>query len=824
MTSHSSPQNDGQSPNNGLDYQQLDRLGTANWSNISFDFSKSKYNNYGRLGSAAVSKQSVMTADYLENPDLYPQYADTPRSNLNDKLKNKNKNKNNKQKQRLESQTGSSSINYTGNIRNLRNKNVAIEVNRLFLCYLFILILIFDILAPFATDVCNAILPQITKYFDAKNDETGSSDNDIFGNNSNAFYIQLSLILFTLGHSIGQILFTCLSDYISYSMITFIGVIVYVGSCVLIIFSINSFMFLCARALQAIASGFAVLIAAQLSTIFYPQLSLLFNYSNLNSTNKGNINNVRKISCKQSFCLLFLSSIRSIIGVVSAAPIGAISIQCGFGWKIIFYCLILVVLMAALMTLPLLWNMIFTHELTSNTNIAIRNNFASMDSILAEFDVIDVNKRRQLLQMLAEEKSLQQNENIISNKDKNSNASNLKSKRIRSNTNLYYNNNNNNKNSYYNRGARILTLGSVAETGNNNNINDNINENTSKKIDYIRRRTQSLMLEKQMKLNQKEQRNRFLSGDATISTNLNLLFANVNEMDANQSLVSSIISQTMTGNANTNGFGSNATSNASAPKLNDLNVNDSKNINKSNNSNKDFNNRSQTPPAVTDKIRKESKSNSMKHRTKRRLNKLNRSLTSKSMEIEYVSEIPLQETLSSFTKDSLLDLEVENDNLNGNENESFLPELPNNDMNNYGNKVYNNMFERQTPEFSNTRTKTETGGSIGTITTSAQTPTQTKTTNTKTNVSNIASSENANVATQQQYTLTNFTTTKTTPDSKRGDRESTKTRELSQSMPPKHINSGMFFFFSGFESDLKVCLNFCFCLSAFCTLYQWFRL
>jgi len=97
-----------------------------------------------------------------------------------------------------------------------------------YILYLFVLIIFFDFLAPFTTDIYNPALPIIS--------------NDLI--NGTEFLVQLSLILFTIFHCIAQIIFTSLINdcfNLQYRYIIIIGLFIYIISSLSFCFSQSSF-------------------------------------------------------------------------------------------------------------------------------------------------------------------------------------------------------------------------------------------------------------------------------------------------------------------------------------------------------------------------------------------------------------------------------------------------------------------------------------------------------------------------------------------------------------------------------------------------------
>ena len=131
-----------------------------------------------------------------------------------------------------------------------------------YIFYIFILIILFDILSPFTTDIYNPILPIIIN-------ETNLD--------STPFMIQLSLILFTLFHSFSQIIFTALINdcfNLQYRYIIIIGLVIYCSASMMCAFSSTIQVFIIARTFQGLGSGFAVLVNNELSQSLYPSFKL----------------------------------------------------------------------------------------------------------------------------------------------------------------------------------------------------------------------------------------------------------------------------------------------------------------------------------------------------------------------------------------------------------------------------------------------------------------------------------------------------------------------------------------------------------------------
>lgn len=283
-----------------------------------------------------------------------------------------------------------------------------------YILYLFILIILFDILSPFTTDIYNPILPIII---------------DVNNLNSTPFMIQLSLILFTLFHSISQILFTSLINdcfNLQYRYIIIIGLFIYFISSIMCATSSTIQIFIISRTFQGLGSGFAVLVNNELSQSLYPSFKLYLQrriyintmrnnskknqnqnkntfYTNTNNNN-NNIKNKREVSpygakdhhayssiltnsythysqnqnknifyklnhfIQTTFLLFLLAAIRAILGIASAAPVGAIITQITGNWQNIFYALSLFSIITSIFIFPLLSTKIFINEISKQNN------------------------------------------------------------------------------------------------------------------------------------------------------------------------------------------------------------------------------------------------------------------------------------------------------------------------------------------------------------------------------------------------------------------------------------------------------------------------
>eukprot|EP01084_Bolivina_argentea_P119089 211206_1 len=262
-----------------------------------------------------------------------------------------------------------------------------------YILYLFILVLLFDILSPFTTDIYDGILPIII-----------NEDNL----NSTPFMIQLSLILFTLLHSLSQIVFISLINdcfNLQYGYVLVIGLVIYCSSSIMCALSSTIQIFIISRAFQGFGSGFAVIVQNQLSCSLYPSLKLyltnfvnsfsikskLHSYRRNIKTNRENTpygakdhhayssiltnsdgtntkNSIIKYNNKRIKFLLFLvASIRAIIGIASAAPIGSI-ITYYSCWQNIFLFLCCVGIITAVFILPLFTKKLFQMEISQENN------------------------------------------------------------------------------------------------------------------------------------------------------------------------------------------------------------------------------------------------------------------------------------------------------------------------------------------------------------------------------------------------------------------------------------------------------------------------
>ena len=124
-----------------------------------------------------------------------------------------------------------------------------------YLIYVFILMLLFDFLGPWTTEIYTPSLIEM---------------KDIF--NTTEFNIQLTIILFTFSHSISQILFTFLHEYYNYSKLIFLSITIYVISSVMCSLSASNkwsiITFIIFRTIQGIGSGFAIMISNEIAFSF----------------------------------------------------------------------------------------------------------------------------------------------------------------------------------------------------------------------------------------------------------------------------------------------------------------------------------------------------------------------------------------------------------------------------------------------------------------------------------------------------------------------------------------------------------------------------
>lgn len=286
-----------------------------------------------------------------------------------------------------------------------------------YILYIFILIILFDLLSPFTTDIYNPILPIII-----------NKDNL----DSTPFMIQLSLILFTLFHSFSQIIFTALINdcfKLQYRYIIIIGLVLYCSSSMMCAYSQTIQIFIIARTVQGLGSGFAVLVNNELSQSLYPSFKLylerriyinrirnkskkhrqengkdtFFTQTNMDfhgNKNKRdtspygakdhhayssiltnsytnysqNIDKDKNICSKfgyfmqTTFLLFLLAAIRAILGIASAAPVGALITQQTNHWKYIFLFLTLCGIITGFFIFPLLSTKIFIPEISKQSN------------------------------------------------------------------------------------------------------------------------------------------------------------------------------------------------------------------------------------------------------------------------------------------------------------------------------------------------------------------------------------------------------------------------------------------------------------------------